>query len=198
MQNIEDPHGGVDGGLKQRLVDVTAELLLEPRDVRLPTMREIALRADVSPGAAYKHFASQHQLLLAVVALLFGQLEAFLAESIESADHRGDPQAMIHAMAHAYVSWGLTNAGGYQLLFETTDEAELLTHDERPGRDLLNPLASLLAQHRRSDLPLFGEATSLWVSLHGLVSLRTHKTGMVWPNSVDQDVDQLLKVFLGP
>jgi AcrR family transcriptional regulator len=198
MKNIQDSPTRFDGGLKQRLVDATAELLSEPRDVRLPTMREIAIRAGVTPGAAYRHFETQHQLLLAVVAQLFSQLEVNLAESAHAAGPGGDPQEMIRAMAHAYVSWGLTNAGGYQLLFETTDEPELLSHNERPGLHLLDPLALLLAAHHQSRSPMAVEATRLWVVLHGLVSLRTHKTGMTWPASVEADVDDILDPFLVP
>jgi AcrR family transcriptional regulator len=193
MSSTADVPVRFDGGLKRKLVETTTELLLEPRDVRLPTMREIATRAGVSPGAAYRHFDTQHQLLLAVIAHLFAQLEEFLARSVE---RDADPARSIRQMAHAYVTWGLANAGGYQLLFETTDDAELLTHEERPGQHLLAPLAVLLARHTHSEIPLAEEATRLWVSLHGLVSLRTHKTGMTWPASVESDVDQILDLFL--
>jgi AcrR family transcriptional regulator len=207
MSTAEGAPGRQDGGLKRKLVEATTELLLEPREVRLPTMREIATRAGVSPGAAYRHFDTQHQLLLAVIAHLFAELEEFLAQSVgREADAAGagtdaadaDAARSIRLMAHAYVAWGLANAGGYQLLFETTDDAELLTHEERPGRHLLAPLAVLLARHAHSQIPLAEEATRLWVSLHGLVSLRTHKTGMIWPASVEADVDQLLDLFLAP
>jgi AcrR family transcriptional regulator len=156
----QDLPARIDGGLKQRLVVVTAELLLEPRDVRLPTMRDIATRAGVAPGAAYRHFDTQHQLLLAVIAHLFAELEVFLAESVGAAadgTSGSDPKTIIKAMAHAYVSWGLANPGGYQLLFETTDEPELLDHDERPGLHMLEPLARLLAAHHRSETPLAAE-----------------------------------------
>jgi AcrR family transcriptional regulator len=201
VPEVQDPPARADGGLKQRLVEVTAELLLEPRDVRLPTMRDIATRAGVAPGAAYRHFDTQHQLLLAVIAHLFAKLEGFLAESTKAAAGTragGDPKTIIRAMAHAYVSWGLANPGGYQLLFETTDEPELLDHQERPGLHLLEPLALLLAAHHRSEIPLVAEATQLWVTLHGMVSLRSHKTGMTWPTSVEVDVDDVLDRFLAP
>ena len=200
MKNIQDSPTRFDGGLKQRLVDATAELLLEPRDVRLPTMREIATRAGVTPGAAYRHFETQHQLLLAVVAQLFGQLEAHLAESASFGAATdvgvGDARSAIRAMANAYVAWGLTNAGGYQLLFETTDELELLSHNERPGLHLLDHLAALLAHHHQSGVPMAAEATRLWTALHGVVSLRSHKTGMMWPASLEEDVDNILDPFL--
>ncbi len=196
MPGTQDSPTRVDGGLKQRLVDVTAELMLEPRAVRLPTMRDIAARAGVTPGAAYRHFATQHQLLLAVIAHLFAELETFLAASAETVDRGGAPQRVIRAMAQAYVSWGLANAGGYQLMFETTDDADLLEHQDRPGLHLLHPLALLLAAHHHSATPLAEEATRLWVALHGVVSLRNHKTGMTWPTSVEADVDDIVTRFV--
>ena len=198
MESAEDQparHDGArsEGGLKKRLIEVTAELVREPRDVRLPTMREIATRAGVATGAAYRHFSAQHELELAVVAHLFGELETFLAHST---GREKDATGTIRAMAHAYVSWGIANPGGYQLLFETTDDDDLLAQKERPGLHLLEPLAVLLAHATQSHAPLIDEATLLWVSLHGMVSLRSHKTGMTWPASVEADVDKIVDLFL--
>jgi AcrR family transcriptional regulator len=162
-------------------------------------MRDIATRAGVAPGAAYRHFDTQHQLLLAVIAHLFAELEVFLAESVGAAadgTSGSDPKTIIKAMAHAYVSWGLANPGGYQLLFETTDEPELLDHEERPGLHLLEPLGLLLAVHHNVEAPMAAEATRLWSALHGVVSLRNHKSGMTWLASVEADVDSVVALFL--
>ena len=188
---MSDTGGG--RSLKNRLVEVTIDLLLEPRDVRLPTMREIAGKAEVAPGAAYRHFESQADLLLAVVTELFGRLEAHL---VEAAAGGADPGATVRAIAHAYVSWGLSNLGAYQLLLETTDTADVLASAERPGLHLIDQLAHLLARHHNSEVPQFEEATGLWVALHGLVSLRAHKTGMRWSAEVQTDVDRFLDLFL--
>ncbi len=156
-------------------------------------MREIAVRAGVAPGAAYRHFESQADLLLAVVTELFGRLETHL---VDSAVPGTDPSGAVRGLAHAYVAWGLSNLGAYQLLFETTDSDDVLARTERPGLHLIDQLAHLLAAHHDSKLPHVEEATALWVALHGLISLRVHKTGMRWPATVETDVDRFLNFFL--
>lgn len=184
-----------DTPLKERLVAVTIDLLLETRHVKLPTMREIAGAAGVAPGAPYRHFSSQAELLVAVVTALFGRLETFLVTgSIRGAG--AGPGGVVRELAHAYVQWGLENPGSYQLLFETTDDEDALARGDRPAFTLLERVGMLLAQHSHSDQPRLDDAARLWTNLHGIVSLRTHKTGMEWPSDVRADVDRLVDQFL--
>lgn len=181
--------------LKVRLVDVATQLLVEHRSLKLPTMRQIASSAGVAPGAAYRHFASQEELFISVVSRLFEDLEhALLKAAQESRGNRN----IFRSVAQSYVEWGLENPGGYQLMFETTDDDDILSIGERPGLHLLEQLAQLLPDNGSTKPKQVQNVTRLWISLHGLVSLRIHKTGMPWVNSVKQDVDDLIKEFLKP
>lgn len=174
--------------LERRLVAVAANLLSESKPVKLPTMREIAASAGVSLGAAYRHFESQEDLFFAVITSLFEDLEVHLDSARESAKNRRDA---IGAMATAYVLWGINNPGGYQLLFETTDDPKLLERGLRPGLQLIEQLSSRVGGSKPSEknqIRLLG----LWTSLHGLVSLRNHKLGMEWPNSPEAEVREIL------
>lgn len=182
-----------EGKLKQQLVDVSIELLLEPRDIRFPTMREISQRAGVAPGAAYRHFDSQLELVLAVVAELFARLEQAL---LSAAEERDDADGKIRAISLAYVQWGITNPGCYQLLFETTDDPVSYQEANRPGLDLIQQLALLVAQHSGSEQPQVEQATQLWVYMHGVVTLRTHKTGMPWQVTPEDDVNRFVDLIL--
>ena len=78
-----DNQGDQSGSLGDKLVAITIDLLLEPRQIKLPTMREIAQAAGVAPGAAYRHFESQAHLLLAVISELFKQLESHQAKALD-------------------------------------------------------------------------------------------------------------------
>lgn len=182
-----------EGKLKQQLVEVSIELLLEPREIRFPTMREISQRAGVAPGAAYRHFDSQLDLVLAVVAELFARLEQAL---LSAAEERDDADGKIRAIAHTYVQWGINNSGCYQLLFETTDDPVSYQEANRPGLDLIQQLAILVAQHSGSDQPQVEQAAQLWVYMHGVVTLRTHKTGMPWLLSAQDDVNRFVDLVL--
>lgn len=179
-------------GLKTTLVEVAADLASNPRTIKLPTMRDIAKKAGVAPGAAYRHFESQDELFIEVIRFLFAELEERLNKSIAGSPNS---EVKLERLARAYVNWGLTNPGSYQLLFETTDEIDMPLPDERPGLHLINQLATLISNTPKPDKVSIQKAIQLWMSLHGLISLRSHKTGMKWQNSIDKDVDQLIKAF---
>lgn len=176
-------------GLKPRLVAVAAELLSESKPIKLPTMREISTSAGVSVGAAYRHFESQEDLFFAVVTSLFEDLESHIQDAAASARNRRDA---IGAMATAYVMWGLSNPGGYQLLFETTDDPKLLERGLRPGLHLIEKFASSLSSAKKPSERSQLRVLSIWASLHGLVSLRNHKLGMQWPNTPEAEVQAIL------
>ena len=173
--------------LRDRLVAVTTDAMLQPRGMRMPTMREIATRAGVSPGAAYRHFESQEHLLLAVVSTITADLEATLKAA---AGPSNDPTATTRALAHAYVTWGVANPGGYQLLFETTDDPTALALGQRPGQNMIGHIALLLGRIDGARGPQVAAAMRLWTLMHGLVSLRTHKTGAPWLTTIDDEVEQ--------
>lgn len=179
--------------LKSRLVDVATGLLIERRDVKRPTMRQIATAAGVAPGAAYRHFDSQDDLFLAVVAKLFSDLEAALTKAIEGVS---DPIESVRRFAHAFVVWGLENSGGYQLLFEQTDGNEVVVSTARPGLHMIDRMAVMVAGSPAPTQLHLQKATLIWVAMHGVVSLRMHKTGMPWPNTIEDDVDHLLDALL--
>jgi AcrR family transcriptional regulator len=58
---------------RRRIVDAAAELFAE-RGARATTMTEVARRADVSPATVTNHFATQDELIEAVVARLMAEI----------------------------------------------------------------------------------------------------------------------------
>jgi AcrR family transcriptional regulator len=158
-------------------------------------MRQIASRAGVAPGAAYRHFDSQEELFIAVITNLFSDLETCLAEAAEKSTGLRDT---VRNVALRYVRWGIENPGGYQLLFETTDDDELLQEGHRPGLEMLDDFARLFSVKESLRPKESQRILQAWISLHGFVSLRIHKTGMPWKNTIEQDVDGLLKAIFRP
>jgi len=180
------------GNLKAKLVAVAVAELAKPRAMKMPTMRALASGAGVAPGAAYRHFASQDELFLSVIAFLFIEMERALQAALATAETSGDK---IVAMAQAYVAWGISNAGAYQLILETTDEKTVLESGQRAGLHLISHLSALLSESGEPTSESTNAAIRLWTSLHGIVSLRNHKTGMPWTNTAKEQVDDLLRSF---
>ena len=180
-------------GLKPRIVVATANLLSESKPIKLPTMREIASSAGVSLGAAYRHFDSQEDLFFAVITSLFEDLEFHIKNAAASAKNRKDA---IGAIATSYVVWGLSNPGGYQLLFETTDDPKLLERGIRPGFHLVENITKIVAGGNKASQKDQQRVLQLWTSLHGLVSLRNHKLGMEWSNTAESEVRNILRMHV--
>lgn len=179
--------------LKAKLVEVAISELAKPRALKLPTMRALAGAAGVAPGAAYRHFKSQDELFLAVVLRLFTDLERDLQVATANVD---SPRQKVAAMAHAYVNWGTRNHGAYQLILETTDSEAVLASGQRAGLHLIVNLSALISESGEPTAESTNKATQLWTSLHGIVSLRNHKTGMPWVNTKEEQVDDLLSSFI--
>lgn len=181
------------GKLKSRLIEVAVSELAKPRSLKLPTMRELASGAGVAPGAAYRHFESQDHLFLNVILHLFTEMESALKIAVAK---ENSSSGKVAAMAHAYVNWGISNAGAYQLILETTDEQSVLESGQRAGLHLIAELSALLSETGEATAKSTNDAIRLWTSLHGIVSLRNHKTGMPWTLTVEEQVDDLLNAVL--
>lgn len=190
--NVETQQAPLQG-LKVRLVEVATELLSQTRELRLPTMRDIAKSAGVAPGAAYRHFDSQDDLFLAVVTRLFNQLELEIQAAVEVAQDSNDA---ILKTCQAYATWGINNPGGFQLLFETTDDLKMKATVQRPGVHLIDDLAVLLSAPNPPNEDEYVVATRLWTSLHGAVSLRLRKLGMKWPTTLEDEIESLVRLLL--
>lgn len=184
---------GTSQGLKSFLIDVAISELAKPRLVKLPTMRELAKGAGVTPGAAYRHFKSQDELFLSVIDRLFSDLENAMDQAI---DRNNSASEQIASMVQAYVKWGISYPGAYQLMFETTDDEKLLSSGQRPGINILVKLSNLFSGAGYSSHDSLLRVDRLWTSLHGLVSLRNHKLGMQWQVSIDDQIKNLLNSVL--
>lgn len=96
--------------------------LIEERGVEQLSVREVAKRAGVSPGAPFRHFASKTALLTAVAE----QAMARLTESVRAAlaalgpDGRADPMEGLRAVGRGYLTWALANPTHFQVISSRT------------------------------------------------------------------------------
>jgi AcrR family transcriptional regulator len=171
--------------LRAELVRAATGLLLAPQGLSAPSLRAIARTCGVSPSAVYLHFASQAELIGAVVAEQYEQLAAALG----AADRpRSAPRSRLHALARAYASWGIEHPGAYQLLFESADVLPATVPGSAVGSALMEHVAALVRAHGAIRADEAARRTQrLWFSLHGLVSLHIHKPQAAWSGSPQAD-----------
>jgi AcrR family transcriptional regulator len=133
------------GDLSRALVEATLRLI-EERGVEHVTLREVAKRVGVSPGAPFRHFAGKTALLTAVaeqaMARLRTEIDTALAETESRTD---DPLARFRAFGVAYLRWARRNPTHFQIvstrrLIDFGGSATLIRHNgeiRRKMRDLL-------------------------------------------------------------
>ncbi|MEV4495165.1 TetR/AcrR family transcriptional regulator [Micromonospora sp. DT201] len=156
-----------DDAVKERLVASATEMFAtHPRDSI--TVRALAAAAGAATAAVYSLFGSKDALIGEVrnraVAGLFQDLSA-----VPTSD---EPLADIYALAVAYRQWGREHRHLYTVLFggvQSFDPSGVVGTGD-PVRPLLEAIDRAL-----SASALVGDATSIalsiWVTLHGLVTL---------------------------
>lgn len=101
------------GNLTEVLLE-TAVALIEEKGVEALSVREVAKRAGVSPGAPFRHFRSRNALITAVAEQAMARLtEAVRAELDTAGD---DPLHQLEAVGRAYLGWGYANPTHFQVI----------------------------------------------------------------------------------
>jgi AcrR family transcriptional regulator len=181
--------------LRAELVLAATDLLVAPQRATAPSLRAIARECGVSPSAVYLHFASQAELIGAVVDAQYDGLRAALALADRP---RAAPLARLQALATAYVTWGIEHPGAYQLLFESADALPVVHEGSAVGTALMEQVEALVRAHgfRRGDEAV-RRAQRAWVGMHGIVSLRIHKPQASWSATAQADAASLVTALMG-
>ena len=195
MTAKREPNARGDGDrLRSQLVDAASDLLLRPQPLAAPSLRAVARACNVSPAAVYLHFESQQSLIWAVIE---NQLDALRTDLPTLDDPHLPLTDRMRRFAEGYVGWGIAHPGAYQLIFESADQLGLEPHEGGPGWDLILSAAALITEagaldETRAELM----ATRVWVSLHGLVSLRIHKAGLHWATTPAEEAGGIVEMHL--
>jgi len=160
-------------------------MLEAPQAIAVPSLRSIARACQVAPSAVYWHFPSESELRVAILDAEYADLAATVERSLVKA--RKGSNRLVLAW-QAYAAWGLAHPGGYQLLFESSDRlaATRAEDDPRPPDRFVE-----LAATFDPATPLTS-ARLMWSAIHGIVSLRLHKTDVTWKTSADTAVAHIV------
>lgn len=179
--------------LRERLVTAAADLLASGHSENDLSLRRVAREAGVAATSVYLHFDDREALLWAVIEDGFGHLEAALRAALPEGPRRATD---VREYALAYCRFGLSSPGRYQLLFGSDRvDKEPRPFEDLPGATVFGLLEDAVGKTgRRSAEARFLLTTGLWVSLHGIVTLRLDKPQFPWP-PVEELVDSTLKAL---
>ncbi|MFI0939324.1 TetR/AcrR family transcriptional regulator [Streptomyces sp. NPDC021020] len=156
-----------DAAVRERLVACATEMFAT-RPQESVTVRALATAAGTSTAAVYTLFEGKDGLIREVR----DQAVAGLFEDLTAVPGSQAPLEDLYALAAAYRRWGREHRHLYTVLF---GGAQSFVPSARVGdRDPVRPLAAAI-DHAVADRILAGDTTriavSLWVALHGLVTL---------------------------
>ncbi|MFO0562560.1 MAG: TetR/AcrR family transcriptional regulator [Polyangiales bacterium] len=158
------------GDLRRALMDAALSMLAKSHgDVSELSLRAVAAKAGVSPGAPYHHFEDKTALLAAIAEDGYMQLGASLAASVDNAtDTR-----LVERVVRAYFRWAKENSARYRVMF-------LPELRERRFEAIRAVAAATLAQWAawlrllepgRTAAEAQVLAVTLWSAMHGFVLL---------------------------
>ena len=160
------------------------------------SLRSIAQSLDVSPSAAYNHFADKDDLLRAVglcgLAALDERMSRVLAaHPAETAD---GARARFSGLGRAYLAFAIDETHLFQLTFGPICAAKELPPEETgPYQKLMGALDDLdrwglLKPGSREGLDL-----TVWAATHGMATLLVE--GAVAPEAVDPFIDSIARLI---
>jgi len=145
-------------------------------------LREATRRAGVVPNAAYRHYASQRELLQAVrsasLSILAIAIEKELS-ALREGEHPADfARASLRAVGTGYMKFAQAEPGLFRTAFAVPDDLYGAAVPEKAGNSGLNPLQLLgLALDRFVDAGILprgqrqGAEYLAWSAVHGLSML---------------------------
>src|ERR1700692_1319394 len=149
------------GDLRAALVLAAIELLEESGETEL-SLRAVARRAGVSPGAPYRHYADREALVSAVAAVGYREL----AERLVAAHPSPSTPEQLASVAIAYAEFALERPALLRIMFGWPCHRG---HNER------NAAAAAVSQYLREivgrafpEADAEAMATATWALVHGL------------------------------
>jgi AcrR family transcriptional regulator len=182
--------------LRRDIVAAATTLVEETGSEDAITLRGVARKVGISAPSVYGHFENVEEIVTAVVADAFAELDATLAAAGGSAP-TGEH---LQAVCRAYLEFARERPHRYRVMFgrHRTNPSAAMTAP-RSAEDLLGArafgtLVSAVAgtAGTEPDATTFTDATALWVAIHGYASLQDAVPAFPWP-----DPGEMLDILLG-
>src|ERR1700744_1544558 len=190
---------GQGAQLRDDIVHAASPLLEQTGDEDAFTLRAVARAAGITAPAIYAHFADRGEIKLAVVQHTFSAL----AEALHPVPaERAQPVAALYAACRAYLDFAVGHPNLYRVLFERHRREAVepgATGSDGPtiiGADafgvLLDAVRACVDAGESAETSAEAAAVRVWVSLHGMVTLRASLPWFPWPPR-DTLLDELVQ-----
>jgi AcrR family transcriptional regulator len=154
------------GHLREALLE-SALVLLKEAGLESLTLREVARRAGVSPGAPYHHFKDKARL---VQALAQRSLETLDKASLEATQDKTTPTEKLHALGLAYIHYAVHHPDEFRIMFRPEMSSPLEFPDPTTA-PVFRVLLSVIASSSENEQQQLTTAIAAWSLVHGLAVL---------------------------
>jgi AcrR family transcriptional regulator len=174
--------------LRDDIVQAASTLLEQTGREEALTLRAVARVAGITAASIYPHFADRDEIKLALVERTFSTLaEALRAASAEQAQ----PVLALYAVCRAYLDFAGEHPDLYRVLFERhrreavepgavgTDVTAIIGADAFGV--LLDAVRACVDAGDSAETSAPAAAVRVWVSLHGMATLRASLPWFPWP-----------------
>jgi AcrR family transcriptional regulator len=176
--------------LRAEIVAAAKHLLASTGRADDVSVRAVADAVGVTSPSIYLHFADKNELIAAVVADVFEELDATMLAAAEGLD---DPLERLRAFGMAYVHFAITHPEHYRLAamdpcpMPEVDRVLQSSGFEHLHQTVIDCMAAGLFE-KDDPLPV---ALHMWSAAHGIASLMIVKPFLPW-GDVDALVDRVL------
>ena len=163
------------GHLRESLLQAAIQLIAEVGPAGF-TLREVARRAGVSHNAPYRHFPDREDLLAAVAAQGFRELNDAMLEAVR---HQRNSVGRLKRAGLAYVEFALRRPEHFTVMFDAAVSKHKTPDSAEAAGQAFGTLVSLVKRCQdegrlpSGDLRQF--ALLAWSMVHGIAKLATAK-----------------------
>lgn len=172
MMRLKKKSGYHHGDLRRTLLDISIAVI-DKHGVDALNLRELSIRAGVSSGAPYHHFADRKALLAAIAEEGFRYLEALMIRERDAA--LANPTARLAALGRAYVSFATTRRGHFRVMFRGDLRGAAPQKVVHAKARTFQLLGDAIEDCQRSGVAPAGDLQPLvltaWSTVHGLATL---------------------------
>lgn len=163
------------GHLQEALLETAIQLIGEVGPAGF-TLREVARRAGVSYNAPYRHFADRDELLAAVAAQGFRELD----EAMRDATHQErNPLSRLKRAGLAYIDFALRRPEHFAVMFDAPVSKDTSPEQARAAETAFGTLVNLVKECQEQGRLPQGDTLPLallaWTMVHGIAKLATAK-----------------------
>lgn len=185
------------GDLRRALIAAAVELV-ETQGLEAVSVRDVARRVGVSPGAPFRHFKSRTALLTAVAEEAQERLLRAVAEARrhEKAD---DPLAAFRAIGEGFLRWAFENPGHFHVISTRAvidfDSPGLRERNDRLRSTMRHLMAAAAQQGRLRSGDIDRYVLGLRALAYGLARMHIDGQFASWGQNPDEALDESLRVL---